>query len=257
MGVTEHLLAWVKADPWLVLEAILVVPLILHGIMFLVQKWAYKAFGTFQDDMYRNLVAQPMGSALIGSLIGVGMSEYVTGHDVWALTYVFGGLATIAYSGVIIARERARDEERPVDTFSVEVWRRDLDYLRGLRRISHDERQEFEERARELESHGRQQRAEVERFSFRAYWRSRPHKERVMAARKWVAFAVATAGCHAVAMRSLWYLAFCLLGVSMIAVMWVRWLGERMVKSTDANAQIWAAERIRQWLKQLAYQAGS
>src|SRR5205823_4748476 len=137
-----------KLVGWLFFEGLVVVPAVAAVAVFSLRKWIFPAFRNFPEDVYLNAVAYPSAAAVVGAVVGVGVSGFFSGDVLGGVVYVFAGLAIAVGVGGMIVRDRAKDEEKPLDSFSVEEWRRDLDYLRGLRRISGQERREFEERAR-------------------------------------------------------------------------------------------------------------
>ncbi len=126
-------------------------------------------------------------------MVAFGVSDLFHG-DVWpGVGYVFAGLGIASYAGGMIAKDRTQAEQAPLDSFSVEGWRRDVDYLSRLRELSGEERREFARRARELADRGRRTCEEARRHRFGAYWRARRRRVRVWAY-AWPAVAAAGSG---------------------------------------------------------------
>ncbi len=183
-------------------------------------------------------------------MVAFGVSDLFHG-DVWpGVGYVFAGLGIASYAGGMIAKDRTQAEQAPLDSFSVEGWRRDVDYLSRLRELSGEERREFARRARELADRGRRTCEEARRHRFGAYWRARRRRVRVWAY-AWLAAGIYVAANQAVVMHSPWYLASSVTGGSVILMVWFSWYDERMIKNTEGSAQIRASEMIRQWLQQV------
>lgn len=121
---------------WLFLEGLLVAPAVFTGSVFLLRIWIFQAFQNFPEDTYLGAVVYPFVGAVAGGVVGFGVSEFFRGDVMPGTAYVFAGMAITVYAGGSIAKDRAREEEKPPDSFSVEEWRRELDYLRGLHRVS-------------------------------------------------------------------------------------------------------------------------
>jgi hypothetical protein len=235
---------------WLYLEALLLLPAIVGMVGFLLRKWAIRTFGTLPLGVYQAAVPYTFTGAVAGGVVGYGVSDAFRADFLPGMVYVLLALVIVFYAGGLAAKELAEVEDAAADPFSVEGWRWDLDYLRGLRRISRADRQAFEERARELEIHGEQLRELARQHRFRVYWRSRRRRVRVFA---WVvvAFGGYVAVKVALLMHSPWYLASSPTGFSMILLVWFEWRQERMVKSAEGSDQIAASKKILRELRRL------
>jgi hypothetical protein len=235
---------------WLFLEFVLLAPALLAVATFVFRRWIFQAFAMFPEDVYQGAVAFPFMGAVVGAVVAFGVSDFFH-RDVWpGAGYVFAGLGIAAYAGGVAAKDRAKAEQMPLDPFSVASWRRDVDYLSRLRRLSGEDRREFAQRARELADRGRRACEEARRHQFGAYWRRRRRRVRVWAY-AWLAAGVYVAANQALVMHSPWYLAASLAGGSVVLMVWFSWYDERMVKTTEGNAQIEASELIEQWLDRL------
>jgi hypothetical protein len=236
-------------ETWLFLEFVLVLPGLLTGAAFVFRRWVFPAFAMFTEDVYMGAVAFPFMGAVVGGVVAFGVSD-VLGGDMWpGVGYVFAGLGIAAYAGGLAVKERAKAERTPPDSFSVPEWRRDVDHLSRLRRLSSADRHEFAQRARELADRGGQAIEEARRHRFGAYWRER-HRAQVWAY-AWVAAGVLVAAKGTALFHSPWYLAFSVTGGSVVLMMWLSWYDARMVKTTEGNAQIRASELIQHWLDRL------
>ena len=236
--------------PWFFLEGLLLIPAVVAVFAFLLRMWVFRAFGTFPLDMYLGAIVYPFMGAVAGAVVGFGVSEAFRADVLPGTAYVFAGLGIIVYAGGSIAKERATAEQTPIDPFSVEEWRRDLDYLGRLRRISREDRRELEDKTRELAARGKQACEEARQHRFSAYWRRCRRRVRVLTY-LWLAFGVWVAARESSLMHSAWYLVSSLTGSSVILAVWFGWRDERMAKSAEGLAQIGASEQIRQRLQRL------
>jgi hypothetical protein len=121
---------------WLFLEGLLLLPAVAAISVLLLRIWLLRTFRNFPEDTYLGMVAYPFIGAVSGAVVSFGVSDFLRSDAITGTAYVFAGLAITVYAGGSLARDRAREEEKPRDSFSVEEWRRDLDHLRQLRRVS-------------------------------------------------------------------------------------------------------------------------
>jgi hypothetical protein len=167
------------------------------------------------------------------------------------MAYVLAAVFLILYSGATAAKGLAEAEDAAADPFSVEGWRRDLDYLSGLRRILPADRRLFIQRAHELEMHGNQLCEQARQQHFWAYWRNRSRSARVIA---WtvVALGIIAAVKEALVTHSPGFLAGLPVGfLSMILLTWCAWRDDRMFKNSEGTGLIAAAQKITRELNRL------
>lgn len=244
MGTHDTLIAW------LLLEALLLVPAVSAVLAFALRRWIFRAFATFPEDMYLAAVVYPFMGAVVGGVAAFGISDLFHADVIPGAAYFFTGLAIAAYAGGSIAKARAETEQAPPDRFSVEEWRRDLDHIIRLRRVSREDRREFVERARELAMEGKRACEEAQRQNFRVYWRGLRRRTRIFV-NVWLAAGFYVAINQSLVTRSAWYLASSLAGGSAFLAVWIGWCDARMVKNSVGTAQLRASEMIRQRLQRL------
>lgn len=236
---------------WLLLEGLLLTPGILGMFAFLVRKWIFRTFGTLPLGLYQAAVPYTFTGAAAGAVAGYGASDAFHADFLPGMAYVLAALFLVFYSGGLAVKALAAAEDAAADPFSVEGWRRDLDYLSGLRRIPPGDRRLFKKRACELEIQGSQLCTAARQHGFRAYWRNRRRWVRVTA---WtvVAVGIFVAVKEALVMDAPGYLAGLPAGfLSMILLAWSGWRDERMVKSSEGAGLITAAQKIVRELKRL------
>jgi hypothetical protein len=234
---------------WSVLEAVLLMPAFAALYTLLLGRWTIP-LQTLSPEASLTAFVSPATGAMVGAVIGFGFSKIV-GGDIAGAAYVGAGLLFAAYGGSGIAQLLDEAEQPGTLPFRAGEWRRDLDYLRRLYRVSREDRQAFEQQASQLARCGEQACEQARSYRFGIYWRDRRRRVRA-GAYLWIAAGVAVAVRVSFLMHSPPYLASSITGaVSVVLSAWALWHLKRRSMETSGHAQVRAAGRIRQELQRL------